>query len=180
MPKWDAVLSAVFTALLVTLVIEYFAKPRLEARKERILQLVRTRHALGDAILQIGLASRVLVNELAADAPPDVVDAFNCEQERQYQRLRDKVLQLFDDSGTYVRIYVDPIRDDLMVLVMSLYRVILSPRTRKRQAQMVIVPVDAAMPIIDPVRRKRRLLRLPAARERLRRLAEEAESQAAN
>lgn len=171
MPKWDAVVSAVITAAIVTLVVEYLAKPRLEARKERILQVVRTRHTLGDVLLEIGLAARTITEEVAADAPPDVVDAFNSERDRQYQRLRERVLQLFDESGRYIRVYVGPIRDDLMILVMCLYGIVLSPRPRKRQAEMVIELVDAAMPIIDPVHRSRQLLRLPAAQAELHRLA---------
>ncbi|MEU4775535.1 hypothetical protein [Micromonospora sp. NPDC023644] len=45
--NWDtvatSVVAAALTAVFVTLAIEYFAKPRLEARKERILQYHKAR-----------------------------------------------------------------------------------------------------------------------------------------
>jgi hypothetical protein len=40
---WTPILSSAVTAVFVTLLVEYLAKPRLEARKDRILEGMRAR-----------------------------------------------------------------------------------------------------------------------------------------
>lgn len=58
---WASVLASAFVALVTTLLIEYFAKPRLEARKERILDKTRQRrNAINNFRRAINLANKLL------------------------------------------------------------------------------------------------------------------------
>lgn len=49
------IVSAVITAVLTTLVVEYAAKPQLEARKERILDIWRRRRELQRRLTDLSL-----------------------------------------------------------------------------------------------------------------------------
>jgi hypothetical protein len=60
---WASVLSSAFVALVVTLVVEYFAKPGLEARKDRILETSRERR---NAIKKVKRASYLAANLLTS------------------------------------------------------------------------------------------------------------------
>ncbi len=57
---WASVIASAFVAAVITLLIEYLAKPRLEARKERILEKGRQRRtALTNFRRAINLANRL-------------------------------------------------------------------------------------------------------------------------
>ena len=57
---WASVVASVFVAAFVTLVIEYLAKPRLEVRKERILEKSREqRKAISELRRALNIANRL-------------------------------------------------------------------------------------------------------------------------
>lgn len=60
--------AAVVTALLTTVVVEYLAKPRLEARKAR---LIRDRQQIDEVIFAFQRVSMALGAVLSADSQPD-------------------------------------------------------------------------------------------------------------
>lgn len=66
------VIAAVVTALLTTLVVEYFAKPRLEARKER---LIRDRRQIDEVVFGFQMAGMLAgsVIALGRDAGHDLL-----------------------------------------------------------------------------------------------------------
>jgi hypothetical protein len=58
---WASVIAAAFVAAVITLLIEYFAKPSLEVRKERILdESRRQRDALANFTRAANLANRLV------------------------------------------------------------------------------------------------------------------------
>jgi hypothetical protein len=63
---WASILASAGVALIVTLVVEYFAKPGLEARKDRILEDRREKRA---AIKGIKHASILAMKMYALNAP---------------------------------------------------------------------------------------------------------------
>ena len=68
---WASVIASVFVAAFVTLAIEYLAKPRLEVRKERILEKSRERHkAINDFRRAVNLAMRLTAYK---GQPPQMV-----------------------------------------------------------------------------------------------------------
>jgi hypothetical protein len=154
---WDtvrtSVASAAATALLVTLAVEYFAKPRLEVRKERMLDMVRARKELISSIVGISLAAQMLVQPLPDDIDPAVRDTFQAEQERHYARLRETSVGLFDNAGKYVGAYPTVrIQTFVMDYVTTLYGVVVSSRTRRRQAEIIIMLTKSFTTAIDPGR----------------------------
>jgi hypothetical protein len=56
----STVVSAVLTALLTTLLVEYFAKPWLDARKERILEDHRRRRDLQRLLVDLAVRRGVI------------------------------------------------------------------------------------------------------------------------
>lgn len=50
---WRTILISIGSATVTTLIIEYFAKPRLEARKEMILERARARRMLWSTLTEI-------------------------------------------------------------------------------------------------------------------------------
>lgn len=71
---WASVIASAFVALVVTLLIEYIAKPGLEARKDRILENKReSRAGVRDIRLGFHLAQRLqgFINEGLADLIAD-------------------------------------------------------------------------------------------------------------
>jgi hypothetical protein len=67
--NWDTVSTAGATALVVTLVVEYVAKPRLEARKEAILDALRSRREVQALVLRMTVAAQRYAEDM-----PDGVD----------------------------------------------------------------------------------------------------------
>jgi hypothetical protein len=147
--NWDAVKTAAATAGCVTLVIEYAAKPRLEARKEHHLDMVRTRRALLAKLLDLSMAAQVIGAELPNAAGPDVHQSLREERERQYGRLRAGVTELYESLGKYVRVYRDPRQTDLINIVHAMYGVVLSTRNKRRQAELIIELARTAWRIFD-------------------------------
>ena len=135
--NWDTVATAGATAMFVTLVIEYLAKPRLEARKERILSHFRDRRDLGVLVTKISLAARRFTEPMPDDVEPKLRETWNRERDRQFTLMRELVLKLSDDVDRYARVYRNPVRELLIKYAFTLHGVVMSLRSRHRQAEIV-------------------------------------------
>ncbi len=134
---WGAAATAAVTAVFVTVLVECLAKPRLEARKERHLEALRTRRELVTAIATLTMAARMSVTELPAGADDEVRQRWGEEQRRHHARLRTLVTDLFDDLGRYVAAYPEPVGVELIRAVVCLHGVMLSSRPERRRAEIV-------------------------------------------
>lgn len=102
-PMVTTALTSAAVAALITLLLEYAAKPRLEVRKERILEVDRSRRQLVECLWQ--MASRLsLLLSLGTARLEDVRSVLKDEvgrMEADADRLRDVLVQsrvsLFED-----------------------------------------------------------------------------------
>ncbi|MFI7607430.1 hypothetical protein ACIBTV_20110 [Micromonospora sp. NPDC049366] len=137
MVNWDTVVTAATTAVFVTLAVEYLAKPRLEARKERILEDVRLRRDLLTAILDLTLSAAILVHEIPNDASAEVKQSLRQERKRHYERMSLRINELHDNAGRYARAFKEPKRTAVLRYLNCVKGLVLSERTRHRQAEIV-------------------------------------------
>ncbi|MBG0818921.1 hypothetical protein [Planomonospora sp. ID82291] len=132
-----AAVVAGVTSIVVTLLVEYAAKPRLEARKERILDAVRARRKLTATLLDIGLAAAVLREDLPAIADPVVQQKVRAERARQYKRLEELGQELVDGSGRYLVTLLGLPRRLTANAAFAVLGVLMSARTRRDQAEAI-------------------------------------------
>jgi hypothetical protein len=136
--NWDTVTTSAVTALLVTLAVEYAAKPRLEVRKERILAAHRTRREVPEMIAAIAISAGTF---LAVSEPKgmkgDERDAFITERNRQYERLRIRVQDAADNIDRHGRTFTDRPMMLVMGFIGTAQGIMLSTRTRHDKARMV-------------------------------------------
>lgn len=135
--NWGAVITAGVTAVFVTFGFEYLAKPSLEARKERILDAHRARGELYDLIVRVTFAAGRFQEKMPGTAPAALRATWDDELDRQYEIMRTQILAATDNLGRYMRVYRGVIRGLVASYVTTLHGVILSPRTRDRQAEIV-------------------------------------------
>jgi hypothetical protein len=150
MINWDTVVTSGATAVVVTLAIEYFAKPRLEARKERILGLLRARRELLSVITRLTLAAKMYGEELPAAAPQDLQRAWRDERSRHYETLQDQSRQLLDDVSRYAHAYPRQLDDVLIGYVTTVHGIMLSMRPRHRKAAHIAdlgIPIATALEV---------------------------------
>jgi hypothetical protein len=153
--NWDTVrtslVGAVFAAIFVTLFIEYLAKPRLEARKDRILAIMRARREFLAAITNISMAAQLLLLDVPRNADREIREKFRLERQRQYERLQESVLKLFDNVGEFGAIYRGAkMRDTIVHYVMCLYGLTMSKRTRRAQAEAMLGMAIPAAKTFEP------------------------------
>jgi hypothetical protein len=102
---WSTVTTAAATALVVTSVVtvsvEYLAKPRLEARKERILDQLRARRALIALIVDLTFSADAVAVDVPKDADAAARERILAERRRHYVRMGELTLELSDHVGKY-------------------------------------------------------------------------------
>ena len=174
--NWGTVATALVTAVFVSLTIEYFVKPGLEARKERQLGTVRTRRALLVAILDLAMAAQVVNAELPGEADWKLHRTFREERERHYTRLRSLSMDMFDNVGKYAQAYPWPYREEPMAFIMCLYGIVISARPKRRQAEIILGLAQVAARVFEPSPRRPR--EWQKARDELTRLIAETEVRA--
>jgi hypothetical protein len=135
--NWDTVATSAVTALLVTLAVEYAAKPRLEARKERILGAHRSRRELSAAITSIALPAAFLAIDLPRDVMGEVRDSLLAERKRQYERLRAQAEALVDSMDRHAGTFPGPPMKLVMSYISTVQGVMLSTRTRHDKAGLI-------------------------------------------
>jgi hypothetical protein len=150
--NWDTVQTAAATAVFVTLIVEYFAKPRLEARKERHLETLRTRRTFITGVAELAMAANLLTLDLPNDAERKLQRNFQEERDRQYARMCARVVDMFDGVGKYAAAYREPVMSELFAYVMCLYGVVISTRSKRRQAEIIKELGPAAVAVFEPSR----------------------------
>ena len=69
--------------------------------------------------------------------PPTLRSTWDKEADRQYEIMHGQILEAADNVGRYMRVYRSQIRDLVAAYLINLHGVVLSPRTRDRQAEIV-------------------------------------------
>jgi hypothetical protein len=91
---WASVITSTFVALITTLLVEYFAKPRLEARKERILDKSRQRrNAINNFRRAINLANKLLALK---GQPSEMVSLMDDHIKRSATDLQEYMFTAFE------------------------------------------------------------------------------------
>ncbi|MFG1849612.1 hypothetical protein [Micromonospora carbonacea] len=136
--NWDTVATAAATAMFVTLAVEYAAKPRLEARKERILDGLRSRNELVSAIANVSVPAGLLTLDIPKEASADVRQNLLEERRRQYERLRNLVQSMQDNAVRHVKTYPVRWRGFALRYIACVQGVMLSARTQHRKAELIM------------------------------------------
>lgn len=135
--NWDTVATSAITALTVTLATEYVAKPRLEARKERILAALRSRRELSAALTAIALPAAFLAVDMPTDAEPQARDSLRAERRRQYERMRDQAQTLMDNMDRHASTFHSMPMKLVMEYIGTVHGVMLSARTQHDKAKYI-------------------------------------------
>lgn len=177
--NWNTVATSAATAIIVTLVIEYFAKPRLEACKERILGVGRTRQEVLAVITKLSIVAKMYGDDLPATAPHDLQRRVKEEKDRLYQALEQQARQLIDDVARYAGAYSGRFRDLLIAYAGSAHGVMLSMRPRQRKAAHLAAlgaPIAAALDV-PPTWQPWAWVRMVLAQEKVARTIAEIEAE---
>jgi hypothetical protein len=167
-PTSSTVLVSAVTSGFVTLAIEWLAKPRLEARKERILAAHRARRQLSDALLSIGVAAaRLSRARLPRDMPAAQRQALLAEEQRAADSIDRLTADMVERLGEFAGTYAWHGRDLVIKYTGVMRGVVLSDRSRAEKAQVVI---DCTGPMatflfgsgLRPIGRVRALLKVQA------------------
>jgi len=157
---------------LVALGIEYAAKPRLEARKEELLELHRRRRELKAMLLKIMTLSAMWAPYAAGGA-----SELNAEMDRAMGQLDDMTRQLFDDvewyAGTFSPLMVKgspPLRDLVIRYIFSARAAYLSEMPREDMLRVLgemSEPLQVGLAGRWPVTRARAIAGLPQVLDKL-------------
>lgn len=135
--NWDTVATAAATAAIVTLVVEYAAKPRLEARKERILAAHRSRRELSIAIRGICVTAAFLGIDMPKDAVGAARTKLLAERARKYEQMCEQARRMFDLVDAHAATYPGWMMEAVMSYIGNMQGVMLSARTQHAQARLV-------------------------------------------
>ena len=135
---WGGLGGVVLTTVVTTLVVEYLVKPRLEARKERILQVFKVRAEFLERVVTMSLAAEAILLEPPPDSRQDLRNALQAQRDRQYGRLQDMTQELVDNAGRYGAAFGWPIMNEtLFPYIFCMHGVMLSSRARSVKATVV-------------------------------------------
>jgi L-asparaginase II len=134
----ETIIGSAVAAGTVALLVEYAAKPRLEARKERILAAHRDRQRLHDRLIAIGMAAaRLKHDRLPNDIDTEVRQALRGEDQRALATVDVQTRELVDDLGHAAGTYAWRIKD-LVVGYAALVRGwSLSDRTAAEKGRLI-------------------------------------------
>ncbi|MEV6638280.1 hypothetical protein AB0M54_46945 [Actinoplanes sp. NPDC051470] len=150
--NWDTVVTAAATAAFVTMAVEYFAKPLLEARKERILDIARARRELDVAVRRMTMAAGKVGLKLPDSADLELKAIWRKERERHYELMRAQTLQVSDDMDRYALAYIGPASNLVMRYAFCVHGIVLSLRTHEHQAEIIAELGKTMAVVITPPR----------------------------
>lgn len=162
----ETLATAAASSIFVTLVVEYFAKPRLEARKEEILDAHRARRELLPATIRIAYAAAAVSTALPKAVDPGVRGNVYAEQDRQYQRLEVLVQDLVDDVGRRAGTFLAPYLDLVVGYTSTLQGLLMSSGTPADRAARVREVAEVMALVLSPPRLWQ-LWKAPAYQENL-------------
>ncbi|MFJ8691057.1 hypothetical protein [Micromonospora wenchangensis] len=143
-------IASVATSVAASIFVEQFVKPHVE----RIKELQATRRELMARIVSLSLSAVVLAEELPKDMDREVRQRINDERTRQGERLRLAVQQLFDDAGRYLAVYAGVQRQFVRDYIMCMQGLMLSTRTRTRNAEIIRELSIPVATVLDPQRQR--------------------------
>jgi hypothetical protein len=169
---WSTIGLTVLTALFATMAVEWLAKPRLEARKERVLGHPRKRDELAPAVLKLGFAAQFLTVDMPTDLPTRARENLLAERRRTYARMQSITAELADGLVSYADLYFGPLIDLVPLYITHVQGVIMSARIQVKQARMLSELTMPTYLILRPPRmwmvwRWPALIRAPAELRRL-------------
>ncbi|KAB8181808.1 hypothetical protein FH608_050785 [Nonomuraea phyllanthi] len=132
--NWDAVATAAVAAIIFNLALDYLAKPRLEARKEEILEAHRLRRELLASAIRITYAAAIVSAVIPDGADSTVRGNVYVEQDRQHDRLQAEVQQLADDGSRHAGTFLGSLLNLVVGYVSALQGLLMSARPRTDQA----------------------------------------------
>jgi hypothetical protein len=147
--NWDTVATAGATALVVTLAVEYVAKPRLEARKEAILDALRARREVQALVMRMTVAAQRYMQDMPDGVDPKLRARWATERNRQYAVMEELALKLSDEMPRYAGTFRQPLRDLVIAIAYNSFGIMLSLRQKTRKAQMLIELGTAAAAVLD-------------------------------
>lgn len=136
--NWSTVWTAGATALFVTLAVEYAAKPRLEARKERILDALRARVEIKALVTRMSLAAMRYVQDLPDGVDPQLRADWNKERKRQFAVLEELALKMSDEVPRYAGNFRQPLLVLVQDFAYNVLGIMMSGRQRTRKAEMLV------------------------------------------
>jgi len=136
--SFETIIGSALAAGIVSVLVEYAVKPRLEARKERILAAHRDRQRLHDRLIAIGIAAaRLNRDRLPGDTRAEVRQALRGEDQRALTTIDEQTRDLVDDLGHAAGTYAWRIKD-LVVGYAALVRGwSLSERTAAEKGRLI-------------------------------------------
>ncbi|WP_327591387.1 hypothetical protein OHA25_60670 (plasmid) [Nonomuraea sp. NBC_00507] len=147
--NWSTVATSALTALIVTLGVEYLAKPRLEARKERILDALRARRELLTSLTVMAVAADAVRTKIPHGIDATVRERLVVERTRQYDRLRDEAQRLGDTLPRYVSVFVGPVRTLLVSYASTTWGLLLSAQAQYQQAETIYEMTQQLATVLD-------------------------------
>jgi hypothetical protein len=171
----STILTSAAVSGAVAIGIEWIVKPRMDARKERILNDIGSRRKFENNLLRLRIASGMWARyEYPPNMSEEAKGIIDAERERAFQQIGDATRDLIDDLGFYALTYVGvriPRLNTTIPEMISRYAfavrgVYLSKRAYKDKAQII---EELTMPIYaylfgkrwHPVRRTKAMLEIP-------------------
>ena len=142
----ETILAAVPAAVVVNLAVDVALKPRMEARKERILIAHRDRQRLLDRLGKIGMAAaRLSHDRLPSGISHDVRQALRAEDQRAVATLEEQTRELVDDLDRAAGTYIWRIKDIVIGYATLVRGWSLSERTAAEKGQLI---VELTIPVV--------------------------------
>jgi hypothetical protein len=102
----STVLTAGVVSAVVSIFFEWIAKPRMDARKERILNDIGNRRKFENNLLRLEVASGMWAQfKYPASATRQTKEAIDAERQRAYQQIDNTTKGMADDLGFYALTY---------------------------------------------------------------------------
>lgn len=103
----STVVTAGVVSAVVSIFFEWVAKPRMDARKERILNDIRNRRKFENNLLRLEVASRMWAQfKYPLNATRQTKEAIDAERQRTYQQIDNTTKEMVDDVGFYALTYL--------------------------------------------------------------------------
>jgi hypothetical protein len=169
------ILTSALVSGVVALGIEWVVKPRLEARKERIIGYWRKRHTFDSYLLKmLVISGRWSELKEPAEVSDDFRRKLSGEMDRDFGQIDDMTRELFDDIGSYALTYVGmklpyikrSIPDMIADYIYIVRGIAISDRAQHTKAEIIRELTEPTFNYLfgnrkHPVRRMRALFRLP-------------------
>jgi hypothetical protein len=96
--------SSAVVAGVVTIGLEWVAKPRMDARKERILETIRSSRKFENNLLKLEVTAGMWAqHQYPPNATRATKEAIDVERQRAFQQIDDTTREMVDDLGFYAR-----------------------------------------------------------------------------